>query len=506
MRERFLVILALLFLQGGLWGAGADLGAIPPRVPREFRGAWVVTVGNIDWPSKPGLSSAQQQNELVAILDRAVQLRLNAVLLQVRPACDAFYQSTLEPWSEYLTGKMGQAPQPFYDPLRFAVEQAHRRGLELHAWFNPFRARLAGVRSPAASSHITRTKPHLARSYNGYRWLDPGEKAVRDHSTAVILDVVRRYDIDGVHLDDYFYPYPAKNASGQPVDFPDEPAWTKYRAAKGKLSRKDWRRKNIDDFVQTLYQRIKAEKPFVKFGISPFGIWRPGHPPSIQGLDAYEFLYADARKWLNHGWLDYIVPQLYWSIARPEQSYPALLEWWTQQNPRQRHIWAGNYAARLDAATSPGEKPWLRKEIGDQIELTRGQSGATGNVLYNMGILMRNTSGISDLLSREIYSQPVLPPAFPWLDSQPPGKAAVTVSGISPKELRAVWQPGGREPAAQWLVQTRVGGQWRHEILAGAERSRSWTGLTNWPALIAITAVDRCGNTSSTSIVDLSHP
>src|SRR6185503_2674958 len=180
----------------------------PPPLPREFRAVWIASVGNINWPSKAGLSTSEQKAELVAIFNKAAELRLNAVLFQVRPACDALYVSSHEPWSEYLTGRMGQAPQPFYDPLAFAVEEAHRRGMELHAWVNPFRARYAKALSPIASSHISKTQPSLVKTYGKYLWLDPGEAAVREHSLKVILDVVRRYDIDGVHLDDYFYPYP----------------------------------------------------------------------------------------------------------------------------------------------------------------------------------------------------------------------------------------------------------------------------------------------------------
>lgn len=252
--------------------------ATPPPPAREFRGAWVATVKNIDWPSKPGLSTAQQKAELLIILDRAAQLKLNAVLLQVRPACDALYASKLEPWSEYLTGKMGRAPSPFYDPLEFAVTEAHRRGLELHAWFNPFRARHNTGFSTLSKNHISRTHPEFVRTYGQQLWLDPGDKAARDYSQAVILDIVKRYDIDGAHMDDYFYPYAEKDKAGAVIDFPDWPSWNRYLAGGGKLSRGDWRRENVNGFVHRLHDEIKARKPWVKFGISPFGIWRPDQP------------------------------------------------------------------------------------------------------------------------------------------------------------------------------------------------------------------------------------
>src|SRR6185436_17717396 len=239
----------------------------PPAVPREFRGAWVATVGNIDWPSKPGLTTDQQKSELLAILNRAAELRLNAIILQVRPGCDALYASSFEPWSEYLTGTMGQPPKPYYDPLAFAVEEAHKRGLELHAWFNPFRARHLSARSPIAANHISKTRPDLVRQYGKLLWLDPGEPAVQDHSIKVITDVLRRYDVDGVHLDDYFYPYRIRDGEGEHLPFNDAVSWKRYQASGGKLEREDWRRQNIDRFVERLYAAVKTEKPFVKFGI-----------------------------------------------------------------------------------------------------------------------------------------------------------------------------------------------------------------------------------------------
>ena len=270
---------------------------------REFRGLWIATVANIDWPSNPGLPSDVQQKQLLAILDKAAALHFNAVILQVRPACDALYPSNYEPCSKYLTGTMGQAPSPAYDPLAFAVTEAHKRGLELHAWFNPFRARHSSGKSPVAPNHISKTHPELVRSYGDMLWLDPGEPAAQDYSLNVIMDVVRRYDIDGVHLDDYFYPYKIKDADGNDVDFPDDVSWAKYQQSGGKLKRDDWHRQNVNTFIQHLYQSIKKEKPWVKFGVSPFGIWRPGTPPQIDGYDAYDKLYADfafvAAEWVG---------------------------------------------------------------------------------------------------------------------------------------------------------------------------------------------------------------
>ncbi len=303
-----------------------------PGPAREFRAAWIATVANIDWPSRPGLTpdaAARRADRHSSTGPQTVGL--NAVVLQVRPTADALYFSALEPWSAYLTGAQGRAPSPWYDPLAFAVDQAHARGLELHAWFNPYRAGHPSGPRRKDLTHISRQRPDLVRRYGDYLWLDPGEPDAVDHSMRVILDVVRRYDIDGVHLDDYFYPYPV-TARGRRVQFPDADSYARAQAAGETLGRDDWRRQNVDRFIERLYDGVKAEKPHVKVGISPFGIWRPGYPASVTGFDQYAEIYADARKWWRQGWLDYLAPQLYWSIDSRGQSFPALLDWWAGEN------------------------------------------------------------------------------------------------------------------------------------------------------------------------------
>ncbi len=467
----------------------------PPAPAREFRGAWVATVRNIDWPSKPGLTTAQQQSELLAILNRAVALKLNAVILQVRPACDAFYRSPYEPWSEFLTGHMGRAPAPFYDPLALAVQEAHRRGLELHAWFNPFRARDA-TRAAASPEHISRTHPELVRSYGSQLWLDPGERAVQDYSRKVILDVVKRYDIDAVHIDDYFYPYPERRADGRMLEFPDSHTYARYLASGGKLSRGDWRRANVDEFVERLYRGIKSVKPWVKFGISPFGIWRPHFPAQIEGFDAYEGLYADARKWLRAGWLDYFSPQLYWRIEPTGQSYPVLLKWWEEQNVKRRHLWPGNNTVKAGGA-------WPAQEIVDQIKLTRAALGANGNVHWSMTALMENKGGISDSL-RRVYKEPALVPASSWLDKSPPGKPALTVTPDNElKVLRLTWEPSDKGVVRSWVVQVKRGKKWETSVLPGWLTFRTFLGGASAPEAMAVTAVDRCGVAGKPAVVEL---
>ncbi|MGI8617887.1 MAG: glycoside hydrolase family 10 protein [Gemmatimonadaceae bacterium] len=467
----------------------------PPPIAREFRAAWIASVNNIDWPSRTGLSTAEQQAELVAILDRSVALNLNALILQVRPATDALYASAIEPWSPYLTGSMGKAPEPLYDPLAFAVAEAHKRGLELHAWFNPFRAKHTSFRGEISSSHISRTHPGLVRSYGRSLWLDPGDPAVHRHSVAVILDVVNRYDVDGVHIDDYFYPYQERDSvTNALLPFPDATTYLMYG---GGMPRDDWRRLNVDRFVGELYFAVRAAKPHVKIGVSPFGIWRPGYPQGVTGFDAYASIYADARKWLNSGWLDYFSPQLYWRSDSPGQNYASLLSWWVGENTHGRHIWVGNFTSRTDTVVGP--QSWRAAELLHQIELTRAQPGAGGNVHFSMRALMRNRDSVADLLAAGPYTQPALVPASPWLDALPPAMPWLFVSADSAsRDPMAHMRPGDAELPWLWRVSTRYGSEWRTVIVPGSTLFFRLThpagGMA--PSEVWLTAVDRTGNES----------
>jgi uncharacterized lipoprotein YddW (UPF0748 family) len=373
---------------------------------------WVATVANIDWPSTPGLTAEQQQKELLALMDRAAQLHFNAVIFQIRPMADALYESKLEPWSEFLTGRMGQSPG--YDPLAVAIAAAHERGLELHAWFNPYRARHSSARSPISEQHVLRRHPDWVKPYGTQQWLNPTHPDVAAHTLAVIRDVVRRYDIDGVHIDDYFYPYRERGSDGQPLVFPDEDTWQRYRQQGGTLERDDWRRSAVNAFVRDLYREVKALKPWVKVGISPFGIWRPNHPTGIAGLDAFAELYADSKLWLEQGWCDYFAPQLYWPIAQTRQSFPRLLEWWSQQNKQQRHLWPGLFTSRVGGeARSTPQKSWPAREIVQQIELCRRHNGVSGAIHFSIKALRNNPDQLAEHLTR-LYSEPALVPAIEW--------------------------------------------------------------------------------------------
>lgn len=492
---------------------GTPDGSAPPPIAREFRAAWIATVDNMDWPSRAGLSTAEQQRELVAMLDKLVALRMNAVILQVRPAADAFYASKIEPWSEYLTGQMGRAPEPFYDPLAFAIAESHKRGLELHAWINPYRSRYSMTR-PASADHIGRTNPSLVRRYGPYQWMDPGDPAVRALTKRVVLDIVRRYDVDAVHMDDYFYPYPeTRRVRGKlrEIPFPDDATFKRYRRGGGKLSRDDWRRQNVDLLVKELYEGVHQVKPSVRFGVSPFGIWRPGYPPSVRGLDQYAVLYADARKWINEGWLDYVTPQLYWAVDRPQQRYDQLLEWWAQQNLKNRHLWPGNYTSKVAFTNASA---FRTDEILEQIRLTRAQRGATGNVHFSMKVFLQNPDSLNERLGREAYAQPALVPASPWLSAPALASPDIRVrvdarSGdrwldLSLNAANLSASDTARRRPWLWAIQTRSDAGWHTEVLPGAYASLLVAEKSaRLPREIRVMAIDRVGNASPTSIVAL---
>jgi len=328
------------------------------------------------------------------------------------------------------------------------------------------------------------------KKYGSSLWLDPGEKDVQDYSISVVMDVVRRYDVDGIHFDDYFYPYPEKDSAGQPLEFPDSVSWGRS-GFQGKLSREDWRRENVNTFLRRVYREIKTVKPWVKFGVSPFGIWRPGNPPEIRGKDAYAELYADSRKWLANGWLDYCAPQLYWSIDSPGQSFPALLNWWEKQNTKGRHLWPG-----LNSYNSLGK--WPASEIDKQIALTRIQPGSSGHIHWDLrkGIMLN--AALAGMLGGKTYIRPALVPASPWLMQQTPEKPKVLVKGTG--GTTATWQAGGGSKPALWVVQTRTGGNWMTEIVPLSQTARSWN---NRPQVVSVFAVDRVGQASPPTVLEL---
>lgn len=455
--------------------ATVDRDGGPPAVTvghaRELRGAWVATVFNLTWPSRTGLTQAASRAEIVAILDTLEELRLNAVVVQVRAESDALYDSTLEPWSRFLTGTQGD--DPGWDPLEVWIEEAHARGIEVHAWMNPYRG-MTNSSVTTAENHVTRTLSEHAIPSGSGLVMDPGASAVRAHVVAVVRDVVSRYDVDGVHFDDYFYPYPS---SGGGASFPDDDTYDAYVSGGGLLARDDWRRENVDTLIREVSEAIAAERDDVRFGVSPFGIYRPGMPEGVSGLDAYGTLYCDAPRWIEEGWVDYLAPQLYWTSTSSGQPFGPLIEWWAAR-PRDpsRSILAGMNLTKL------GMTGWTRDEIRTQIELTRGQRdhGARGSIVYRADQLVDDVMGMRALFRDELNvveaATPPLASAAGATIERPTVRVeggSVTLEGPTGARVRAYAvyaQPSGE------LVQLVHG-----------------TSVTLEPGSYAISAIDRRG-------------
>ncbi len=377
---------------------------------REFRGVWIATVNNIDWPSRPGLPVEEQKEELTDLLDELLDLGMNAVIFQVRPAGDALYFSPFEPWSEYLTGVQGKSPDPFFDPLQFIIEACHDRGMELHAWVNPFRAYVSlSKRRYIDPSHILSKHPEWVVTYGDRAYLDPGLPDAREYVLQVILDLLYRYDIDGLHIDDYFYPYKI-----QGKEFPDSLSYRRY--GKSFVPKADWRRENINSFVRSLRNHSQAIKPWVKFGISPFGVWRnaskdPRGSQTRAGTTSYDDLYADVRGWLERGWIDYVAPQLYWSIGFAPASYDVLVEWWSN-NSFGKDLYIGKAAYKVG---NNSDKNWDNpEELAKQVALDRRNGGPDGSIYFSAKSLLKNPLNALEPLRSDVYTSKALLPSGPW--------------------------------------------------------------------------------------------
>jgi uncharacterized lipoprotein YddW (UPF0748 family) len=382
----------------------------------EFRGAWIATVANLDWPTSRTATVAAQQADLIGLLNQLKAAGTNAVLFQVRTEGDALYDSQIEPWSYYLTGVEGQAPNPYWDPLAFAVEEAHKRGMELHAWLNPYRAdRVPGLFT-RASNHITVTNPEwiitATSASSSIKIMNPGIPEVRDRITAVVMDIVRRYDIDGIHFDDYFYPYPPNDMGfGTPRWDLDLATFQQYGG--GFSVRSDWRRHNINTMVKAVHDSIKTAKPHVKFGISPFGIWKNGVPSGIVGMDAYNVIYADAPAWLTAGSVDYLTPQLYWRYGGG-QDYGKLAPWWAEQTaPFNRHLYHGLAAHQLAAS-------WVVGDITRQVQYNQSDDRIQGQVMFRARMVANNVKNIADSLMQYYYPNETFTPRADWLPTSTP--------------------------------------------------------------------------------------
>jgi uncharacterized lipoprotein YddW (UPF0748 family) len=406
-------------------------------VPKQqFRAMWIASVTNIDWPSRTGLSAAAQQAELRGWLDLAVARRLNAVVLQVRPAADAFWPSPYEPWSRYLTGVQGRSPG--YDPLAFAVAEAHARDLELHAWFNPYRAAMTDDPADLAPNHPARVNPGWRFAYGGKLYYNPGVPAVRDFVQDAMMDAVTRYDVDGVHFDDYFYPYPV---SGESIA--DSGTFAQYGGGFSNIH--DWRRDNVDRLVQELSQRIHAAKPHVKFGISPFGIWRNAATDpagsATSGFQSYDSIYADSRTWVQRGWIDYVNPQIYWHIGFPVADYAVLTDWWADLvAPTAVHLYVGQAAYR---AGDPAQDPaWQDPaELSDHLFHNRGRPAVRGDVYFSAKSVRTDRIGSISRLAADHYTRPAVVPAHG--PTAAPAAPAITGATRAAGGVSLTWTGGG---------------------------------------------------------------
>ena len=380
---------------------------------REFRAAWVTTLTNLDWPSKRGLSSVVQKNEFSNLMNKFSENKMNAIVVQVRPASDAFYESDLSPWSEWLTGIQGAPAIPYYDPMQYMLDECKNHNMEFHAWFNPLRAISHHRFSSIASNHITNQKPEWFFRYGDSYYFNPGIPEVRKHLVAIVLEVVKKYDIDGIHIDDYFYPYTIENQA-----LPDAETFKKY--GRGIKTIHDWRRDNINLFIKELSESIKKEKSYVKFGVSPYAVWRnkskdPKGSESNSGQTSYDNLYSDTKLWVENGWLDYIAPQLYWNNKNTFQNYSKMIKWWTETCTGPLHLYIGLALYKLD-------ENYVPYTLIEQVKIARTKNNIQGTIFYRAQTFNKNTKNFKEAFAQTIFSCPSLVPTMPWLDDSPPLK------------------------------------------------------------------------------------
>ncbi len=392
-----------------------------PQPKREFRGAWIQCV-NGQWL---GLDRDQMQRTLTAQLDALSRAGVNAVLFQVRAEGDALYPSLHEPWSRFLSGQQGLAPSPYWDPLAWMVEECHRRGMELHAWINPFRAKTQGT--PALTSAYFGKHPERFLAYGQLLLFDPGIPENRDYICHIAADIVRDYDVDGLHIDDYFYPYPEAGLS-----IPDDASYARYGAG---MSRADWRRENVNAFIKALSDSVHSAKPWVRFGVAPFGIYRNKDSwaggSDTHGLQNYDDLYADVLLWVNEGWVDYCIPQIYWEIGHPAADYVTLLRWWNE-NASARPLYVGQDVERTVANADTRDPS--RHQIYEKMNLQRSMRNVQGSCQWHAAALASNPQNYTAALQALYHRYPALQPLMPWLGKAVPSKV---------RNLRAAWTAEG---------------------------------------------------------------
>jgi uncharacterized lipoprotein YddW (UPF0748 family) len=430
--KRILGVLVILFLAINLFAA---------KYPkREMRAVWIATVANIDWPSNANLTVEQQQKEFIELLDLSKEYHMNTVVFQIRPAADAFYASKYEPWSQWLTGKQGKKPDPFYDPLTFASSECRKRGLDLHVWINPYRAVTDVNNNQTAPDHISKTHPEWFLTYGKTKYFDPSLPATRNYVASVVSDIVRRYDIDAIHMDDYFYPY---RIAG--TEFPDDLSFQTYHGSFNPNQKDDWRRNNVDLIIKQIHDSIKTLKPWVEFGISPFGVWRniakdPGGSKTQAGQTNYDDLFADVLKWQQEEWIDYITPQIYWERGKKVADYTILANWWSK-NSFGTQLYIGQAPYRIDPASK--DKSWqTSEEIVAQIKLNRKYPEIAGSMFFSAKFMRKNPLGLQEKLLKKNYRYPALAPTNQRINPVPPHQPINAQINTSNGQFNLSWDKG----------------------------------------------------------------
>lgn len=483
------------------YAAGTD----PDRPKRQFRAMWLSSVVNIDWPSRTGLTAQQQRDEFVAWLDLAVELNLNAIICQVRPTADAFWPSRYEPWSQYLTGSQGG--DPGYDPMAFQLAEARKRNLEYHAWFNPYRVSMQTDPAKLVPTHPVRVNPDWAFAYGGKLYYNPGIPEVRRFVEDAMLDAVARYDLDGVHFDDYFYPYPSGT-----TPYPDADTFARYGGGFARIE--DWRRDNINRLVQEMHERIHAQKPWVKFGISPFGIWRNASADPLgsdtSGTQSYDAISADSRKWVKQGWVDYINPQIYWQIGLPVADYAKLMPWWADVvagTDVALYIGQATYKVTSGAFTDPNE-------LANHLALNQAHPEVEGDVWFSAKDVRLDAKGATSRMVEKYYSRPAIIPVITHLGGRAPAPPVAMNARRQGQQVQLRWNfrgPTGPTSYAIWRLPGRVTPT--ADQLADAtylvdtvraqtdQRVQTWVDIDapSGPVTYVVTAYDRLWNESAPS-------
>ena len=418
--KSLLCVFFLLLMAGGVF-AQVQTGSAYPK--REFRAAWIQSVNG----QFRGMPTEKLKQNLIGQLNSLQKAGINAIIFQVRPEADALYASRLEPWSRFLTGVQGKAPEPYWDPMQFMIDECHKRGMEFHAWINPYRTKTT-LKSELAPNHVYNIHPEWFVTYGDQLYFDPALPESRRHICMVVSDIVSRYDVDAIHMDDYFYPYPIKGK-----DFPDDASFARFGG--GFSNKGDWRRSNVNVLIKKLHETIREIKPWVKFGVSPFGIYRNESSDPLgsktKGLQNYDDLYADVLLWAREGWIDYNIPQIYWHIGHPVADYETLVKWWAK-NTENRPLFIGQSVMNTVQNADP-KNPSIN-QLPRKMALQRAYQTIGGSCQWPASAVIVNAGKYRDALIAEYHKYPALPPVFDFMDNEAPGKV---------RKMKPVWTEDG---------------------------------------------------------------